>query len=226
MQPDLIVTNICKTYTSGRSDLRVLHDVNLTLCRGESIAITGPSGVGKSTLLQIIGTLDQPTSGTVTLFDENPFSLDPKLQAAFRNRQIGFVFQDHHLIPSLSAIENVLLPSLASDSSTDKYLARATWLLEAVGLTDRMEHLPGQLSGGEKQRVAIARSLLLSPRLILADEPTGNLDPISARSITELLLRLQKLEQFMLVVVTHSQELASSLGKQLLLGGISSVPFV
>jgi len=204
----------------------VLHDVNLTLCRGESIAITGPSGVGKSTLLQIIGTLDQPTSGTVTLFDENPFSLDPKLQAAFRNRQIGFVFQDHHLIPSLSAIENVLLPSLASDSSTDKYLARATWLLEAVGLTDRMEHLPGQLSGGEKQRVAIARSLLLSPRLILADEPTGNLDPISARSITELLLRLQKLEQFMLVVVTHSQELASSLGKQLLLGGISSVQFV
>ena len=218
MQPDLILTDICKTYTSERSDLHVLCNVNLSLSRGESIAITGPSGVGKSTLLHIIGTLDQPTSGTVSLFGQDPFALDPKSQAAFRNRQIGFVFQDHHLMPSLTAIENVLLPALATGSSSAEHFDRATQLLETVGLSSRQKHLPGELSGGEKQRVAIARALLLSPKMILADEPTGNLDPASAKSITEVLLSLLTLEQFLLVVVTHSSELASVLAKQLKLG--------
>ena len=217
MQPDLIVSNLYKSYSSGRSDLRVLRDVSLSLSRGESLAITGPSGVGKSTLLQIIGTLDQPTSGSVTLFGEDPFSLDANSQASFRNRQIGFVFQDHHLMPALTAIQNVLLPALATGTSTAEQFTRATQLLESVGLSDRKDHLPGQLSGGEKQRVAIARALLLHPKLLLADEPTGNLDSASAKSITELLLNLQKQETFLLIVVTHSSELAAAMAQRLIL---------
>jgi lipoprotein-releasing system ATP-binding protein len=217
VQPDLIVSNLYKSYSSGRSDLRVLRDVSLSLSRGESLAITGPSGVGKSTLLQIIGTLDQPTSGSVTLFGEDPFSLDANSQASFRNRQIGFVFQDHHLMPALTAIQNVLLPALATGTSTAEQFTRATQLLESVGLSDRKDHLPGQLSGGEKQRVAIARALLLHPKLLLADEPTGNLDSASAKSITELLLNLQKQETFLLIVVTHSSELAAAMAQRLIL---------
>ena len=215
MQPDLIVSDICKTFSSGRSDLHVLRGVSLSLSSGESLAITGPSGVGKSTLLQIIGTLDQPTSGTVSLFGEDPFALDAASQASFRNRQIGFVFQDHHLLPALTAIQNVLLPALAAGSSTKAQFERAKKLIEAVGLGERVDHLPGELSGGEKQRIAIARALLLQPKLVLADEPTGNLDPVSAKSITELLLNLQKQENFLLIVVTHSSELASAMGQRL-----------
>jgi lipoprotein-releasing system ATP-binding protein len=217
VQPDLIVSNVFKSFSSGRADLNVLNGVSLSLSSGESLAITGPSGVGKSTLLQIIGTLEQPTSGSVTLFGENPFALNTKSQAEFRNRQIGFVFQDHHLLPALTAIQNVLLPALASGSSTAEQHARATELLEAVGLSDRASHLPGELSGGEKQRIAIARSLLLKPKLILADEPTGNLDPASAKSVTELLLNLQKQESFLLIVVTHSMEVAAAMGQRLML---------
>ncbi|MCY2973497.1 MAG: ABC transporter ATP-binding protein [Planctomycetota bacterium] len=217
MQPDLVVNNICKTFSSGRSELHILRGVSLSLSSGESLAITGPSGVGKSTLLQIIGTLDQPTSGTVTLFGEDPFALDAQSQASFRNRQIGFVFQDHHLMPALTAIQNVLLPALAAGASTAEQYARARELLEAVGLSERADHLPGELSGGEKQRIAIARSLLLKPKLVLADEPTGNLDPVSAKSITELLLNLQKQESFLLIVVTHSLEVAAAMGQRLML---------
>jgi len=217
VQPDLVVSNICKTFSSGRSDLHVLRGVSLSLSSGESLAITGPSGVGKSTLLQIIGMLDQPTSGTVTLFGEDPFTLDAQSQASFRNRQIGFVFQDHHLLPALTAIQNVLLPALAAGSSTVEQYARARELLEAVGLSERADHLPGELSGGEKQRIAIARALLLKPKLVLADEPTGNLDPISAKSITELLLNLQKQESFLLIVVTHSLDVAAAMGQRLML---------
>jgi lipoprotein-releasing system ATP-binding protein len=217
VQPDLVVSNICKTFSSGRSDLQILRGVSLSLSNGESLAITGPSGVGKSTLLQIIGTLDQPTSGTISLFGEDPFALDAQSQAIFRNQKIGFVFQDHHLMPALTAIQNVLLPALASGASTAQQYARATELLEAVGLSGRANHLPGELSGGEKQRIAIARALLLKPKLILADEPTGNLDPVSAKSITELLLSLQKQENFLLIVVTHSLEVAAAMGQRLVL---------
>jgi lipoprotein-releasing system ATP-binding protein len=151
------------------------------------------------------------------LFGEDPFALDAQSQASFRNRQIGFVFQDHHLMPALTAIQNVLLPALAAGASTPEQYARARELLEAVGLSERADHLPGELSGGEKQRIAIARALLLKPKLVLADEPTGNLDPVSAKSITELLLNLQKQESFLLIVVTHSLDVAAAMGQRLML---------
>jgi len=173
------------------------------------VAIMGPSGVGKSTLLHIIGALEEPTCGTVTLAGCNPFCLPDKELAAFRNQSVGFVFQDHCLLPQCSVVENVLIPTLVANHRVD-YVPRARSLLQQVGLGDRLEHRPAELSGGEKQRVALARALIRRPLLLLCDEPTGNLDRASAAVVASLLLELHRKRENIIVAVTHSVELASS----------------
>lgn len=208
----LVVADVTKEYPTRGDTLVVLRGVSLQLKPGESAAVTGPSGSGKSTLLNVIGTLDSPSSGTVTLDDVSPHGLDEAELAKFRNRRIGFIFQDHHLLPQLSVYENILVPSLASGSPDDATIKRAEMLMTRVGLAERREHRPAELSGGERQRAAVARALLLGPRLLLADEPTGNLDRTNAQAIAHLLLELQKQEQTMLIVVTHSQEMAGMFG--------------
>ncbi len=218
---DLVVSNLVKTYTTAREPLSVLSDISFTLNRRESLAVTGPSGIGKSTLLHILGTLDHPTSGSVSLLGENPFALNEAGQARFRSKHIGFIFQDHHLMPQLNVLENTLLPALANGKIAKEHSARARELLEAVGLSDRLVHLPSELSGGERERVAVARSMLLRPTLILADEPTGNLDPQNAQKIGQLLIDLQQRENTLLVVVTHSMELASKMSRQLPLSKVT-----
>jgi lipoprotein-releasing system ATP-binding protein len=197
--------------------LSVLRDVSLEVQRGEAVAVMGPSGSGKSTLLHILGTLDRPTRGTVRLGDQDPFALsEPKL-ADFRNRSIGFVFQDHHLLPQCSVLENVLIPTLAGHDDNGKTKEWALKLLERVGLSDRLNHRPAELSGGERQRVAVARALIHHPPLLLADEPTGNLDRVKADEIGRLLLDLHREEQTVLVVVTHSRRLADLLPRVLVM---------
>ena len=175
----------------------------------------GPSGSGKSTLLNILGTLDHPTSGTYTLNNIDPFNLAEDELAAFRNANIGFIFQEHHLLPQLSVLENVLIPTMANGKPSPDDVSRAESLIARVGLTDRSHHRPAELSGGERERVAVARSLICGPSLLLADEPTGNLDRKNAQQIGELLLEIQQAEDMILVVVTHSSELAGMLGQQL-----------
>jgi lipoprotein-releasing system ATP-binding protein len=211
----LVVQRLGKSYPTRSGELVVLRDLNLEMKPGESLAILGPSGSGKSTLLQILGALDRPTTGTVRLGDQEPFSLNDDALARFRNRRIGFVFQDHHLLPQCSVLENVLIPTLA-DSNVDRSAleSRARTLLDRVGLSQRLDHRPAELSGGERQRVAIARSLILQPTLLLADEPTGNLDRKTAHAVAELLLELHRQEQTIFIVVTHSVELAKMLPKQ------------
>ena len=211
---DLAVSHVAKSYPTRGEPLAVLNDVSLHLAPGENVAILGPSGSGKSTLLHVIGTLDAPTSGTVVLGGQDPFILSEPSLAHFRNRNIGFVFQDHHLLPQLSVLENVLVPALAEGRPDRATQERAGALIERVGLASRRDHRPAELSGGERQRVAVARALLRQPLLVLADEPTGSLDRVNARSIGELLLELQRQEQTMLIVVTHSLELADLLDRQ------------
>ena len=203
----LNVTNLTKEYPTPRGPLRVLSDVTLSLSPGDAVSIMGPSGTGKSTLLYIIGALEPPTSGTVTLNNQNPFELSEKQLAEFRNKEIGFVFQDHCLLPQCSVLENVLTPTIISKdgkNATD----RAHDLLKQVGLADRLDHRPAELSGGEKQRVSLARALILQPKLLLCDEPTGNLDHQSAEVVASMLLDLHQQQQTILIVVTHSAELA------------------
>lgn len=212
----LILSNICKEYPTPQEPLTILRNVNLTMHSGESLAITGPSGSGKSTLLHILGTLDLPTSGSLRFDDVDPKSLSERELALFRNRQIGFVFQDHHLLPQCNVLENVLVPTLArSDRNPDQDTERALMLIERVGLSARREHRPAALSGGERQRVSVARSLIMNPALVLADEPTGNLDRQNALWIGELLQFLPQEENIILVVVTHSLELASRFSRHL-----------
>lgn len=216
----LAATDLCKSYPTPGEPLHVLRDVSLTLQPGDSLAIVGPSGAGKSTLLHILGTLDEPSSGKVELAGVDPFQLSETQLARFRNREIGFIFQDHHLLPQLSVIENVLVPALAAGRPDAETKRRAVELLQRVGLASRQTHLPGELSGGERERVAVARALVNRPKLILADEPTGNLDTRTAQTITALLLRLQQEEQAILVTVTHSQTLAAAMAdKQTLIDG-------
>ena len=212
----LIAKNISKKYASGDGEpLEILSDVSLNLSPGENVAIIGPSGSGKSTFLAILGTLDQPTSGNVLLDEMDPFQLDEEDLARFRNQEIGFVFQDHHLLPQCNVLENVLVPFLADGVAGSAAVTRAKTLIQEVGLTDRLLHRPAQLSGGEKQRVAIARSLIRQPKVLLADEPTGNLDPSTASSVMDLLIELQQEQQTMMVVVTHSTELAGRLQRRM-----------
>jgi lipoprotein-releasing system ATP-binding protein len=212
----LIVSDLSKDYPTRTGPLSVLRGASFNLDRSEALAIMGPSGSGKSTLLHILGALDQPTSGTVTLENQNPFSLPERELAAFRNRRIGFVFQDHHLLPQCSVLENVLIPTLVSrDTQPMQTEAYARQLLERVGLAGRLDHRPAELSGGERQRVAVARALVLKPVLLLADEPTGNLDHTNAQGVGELLMDLHRQENNILVVVTHSADLAKLLPKRM-----------
>ena len=204
----LVVTNVSKQFPTRGEGLTVLRGVSLACELGENVAILGPSGSGKSTLLHILGTLDRPTAGTVTLCGEDPFQLSEAGVASFRNRHVGFVFQDHHLLPQLSVLENVLIPTLAEGRPDEATVARAKDLLARVGLSERLEHRPAELSGGERQRVGVARALIRQPKLILADEPTGNLDRTNALAVGRLLVDLQLEEQAILVVVTHSADLA------------------
>lgn len=217
--PELIASNVIKEYPTRAEPLVVLRGVSLELSLGQNVAIVGPSGCGKSTLLHLLGTLDSPTSGKITLQGVNPFELDEPHLAAFRNRQIGFIFQDHHLLPQCSVLENVLLPTIPDHAAPAERLARARMLLDRVGLASRLDHRPAELSGGERQRAAVARSLINRPILLLADEPTGNLDRTNAAGIGQLLLEMQTQENAMLVVVTHSSELAALMQRQLTLDG-------
>jgi lipoprotein-releasing system ATP-binding protein len=207
MADGLVATDVRKEYPGSAGSLTILDGVSLSLQPGESVCVMGPSGSGKSTLLAILGALESPTSGSVALAGEDPARLGEKDLAAFRNRRVGFVFQDHCLLPQLSALENVLLPSLVAPPDAAR-AARAKELLEAVGLGARLDHRPTQLSGGEKQRVAIARALVMQPALVLCDEPTGNLDARAAEAVGTLLTDLHRRLRSVLVVVTHSAELA------------------
>ena len=210
----LKVDHISKEYPSPRGTLRILSDVSLSLSRGEAISIMGPSGSGKSTLLYVLGALEPPTSGTVTLDGHDPFQLNARQLAAFRNKEIGFIFQDHCLLPQCSVIENVLTPTLVSENH-DNADHRARELIEQVGLRERIDHRPAELSGGEKQRVALARALIMKPQLVLCDEPTGNLDQKSADAIASLFLELHERQQTILIVVTHNPELAARFPRRL-----------
>ena len=211
---DLVVEEIAREFATRGEPLVVLRNASFTINAGESLAILGPSGSGKSTLLHILGTLDRPTGGKVMLDGVDPFQLHEPELAKFRNEQIGFVFQDHHLLPQLSVLENILVPAVANGAATSLQAQRAKTLIDRVGLADRIDHRPAELSGGERQRVAVARALVLAPRLVLADEPTGNLDPTNAQSMTELLLQLQGDEPTILIVVTHSEQAAGQLSRR------------
>ncbi len=204
----LQVTNLTKSYPTPRGPLTVLSDVSFSLAPGEAAAVMGPSGAGKSSLLYLLGALEPPSAGTVTLDGINPFLLKPRELAAFRNTSVGFVFQDHCLLPQCSVLENVLIPTLVAADS-DRPADRARELIDRVGLRDRIDHRPGELSGGERQRVAIARALIQGPRLLLCDEPTGNLDRASADNVAALLFDLHRRQNTILIVVTHSLPLAS-----------------
>ena len=208
----LEVDRISKSFPVPAGELRVLDGVSFRLAPGERMAIMGPSGSGKSTLLSILGALEQPTGGTARLDGADPCSMTADGRASFRNRRIGFVFQEHHLLPGCTAVDNVVLPALATGSVSRDIEVRARRLLERVGLGDRLGSLPAELSGGERQRVAVARALVLSPRLILADEPTGQLDAHAAATVTELLVELAAEMGGMLVVVTHAEAVAARVG--------------
>jgi len=205
----LQVTDLSKAYPTPRGALRVLSGVSFDMAPGDAAAIMGPSGSGKSSLLYILGGLEPPTSGTVTLDGRNPFQLSATDLAAFRNQEIGFVFQDHCLLPQCTVLENVLIPTLVAPGKADE--ARARELIEQVGLADRIDHRPAELSGGERQRVAIARALVRGPHLLLCDEPTGNLDRAAADNVASVLLDLHALKKTILIVVTHSVQLAERL---------------
>jgi lipoprotein-releasing system ATP-binding protein len=209
----LNVANLSKEYPTPRGQLAVLSDVSFSLAPGDAAAIMGPSGSGKSSLLYVLGTLEPPTSGTVTLDGRDPFQLPAAQLAAFRNESVGFVFQDHCLLPQCTVLENVLIPTLVATGRNGDSVGdtdRARRLVEQVGLSARIDHRPGGLSGGERQRVAIARALVREPHLLLCDEPTGNLDRASAEQVASLLLDLHRQRQGILIVVTHSAPLAAN----------------
>jgi lipoprotein-releasing system ATP-binding protein len=210
----LLVENVTKEYPTRGEPLVVLRGVSLELSPGQNAAIVGPSGSGKSTLLSIVGTLEPPTGGRVLLDGVDPTQLDEPQLAAFRNRRIGFVFQDHYLLPQCSVLENVLMPAVPAGAVRRETLDRAHTLIERVGLKDRLDHRPADLSGGERQRAALARALINSPDVLLADEPTGNLDHATADRMGRLLLDLQSQEPMMLIVVTHSPRLAGMMQRQ------------
>lgn len=209
----LDAAGLCKSYPTRSGELTVLTGVDLRLSAGQSLAIMGPSGSGKSTLLNILGLLESPSAGHYRLEDQDALSLSESQRASMRNSRIGFVFQDHHLLPQCNVVENVLVPTLVGprDAAATE---RATLLLERVGLTGRLSHRPAELSGGERQRVAIARALIRNPVLLIADEPTGNLDAGSAGQVMDLLQGLQQQQNMMLIVVTHSDSIAGRFARR------------
>lgn len=208
MSAALEIQGLVKRYDTEAGAVEVLRGIDLELAAGERVAVTGPSGCGKSTLLHVVGGLDAPTEGRVRLGGVDPYALSEPELARFRNRSIGFVFQDSHLLPQYDVVENVLLPTLAFGDAPADADGRARALLERVGLGHRLTHRPSQLSGGERQRVAVARAMISDPELLLCDEPTGSLDPASAGSVADLLFELQAERGNLLVVVTHSEDLA------------------
>jgi len=209
----LNANHLSKSYPTPAGDLTVLRDVTLSLNAGEAACVMGPSGSGKSTLLYIIGGLEPPTSGTVQLDGKDPYALSADALAAFRNKDVGFVLQDHCLLPQCTVLENVLVPTLVgvADATAPD---RAKALLDQVGLGERLHHRPAELSGGEKQRAAIARALIRKPRLILCDEPTGNLDSETAATVADLLISLHAQQQAIMVLVTHSETLGARFSKR------------
>lgn len=213
-RPFLQIRNLRKSFDMGGEKLDVLKGLNLDVQRGEILAVLGASGVGKSTLLHILGTLERPTGGSVLYDSEEVFDLGPRELARFRNRQVGFVFQFHHLLPEFTAVENALMPAIISGMEKAKAAVRAEAILRELGLGSRLGHRPGELSGGEKQRVAIARALILEPKVLLADEPTGNLDTITGSAIHDLIVDLNRRTGVTVVVATHNQSLAERTSRQ------------
>ena len=211
----LRVLDLHKEFDLQHDTVKVLNGVSFDAERGEPIVVTGPSGSGKSTLLHILGTLEPPTSGTVQIDSRSPFDWPERELARFRNQTIGFVFQEHHLLPQYSVMENVLLPTLAASATSAGKVDRSRELLDRVGLSHRVEHRPGQLSGGERQRVAIARALINHPRILLCDEPTGSLDTATAGQVSDVLFDLHERERMLMLVVTHSLELAARFPRHL-----------
>ena len=212
---DLIVDNVTKEYPTRSDPLVVLRGISFDLQAGRNLAIVGPSGSGKTTLLNLLGALESATSGTIRLDGQNPATLSDKDVSAFRNHKIGFVFQEHHLLPQCSVLENVLIPTIAGGGTKPSDIDRARGLLDRVGLGDRLDHRPAELSGGQRQRTAIARALIRLPVLVLADEPTGNLDQSTAAQVADLLLELQEAERNMLITVTHSAALARRMQRRM-----------
>ncbi len=210
----LSVRDLHKSFSEGGSEIHVLRGVNLDLVEGERLAIVGASGVGKSTLLHIIGTLDRPTSGKILFEGEELPLADEARLCQFRNRQVGFIFQFHYLLPDFTALDNVMFPALIQGMDAPQAKSEAERLLELVGLKERMSHRPGKLSGGEQQRVAVARAVILKPKLVLADEPTGSLDQRIGEEVQDLLFRLNEEHKIALVVATHNREFADKIGRR------------
>ncbi len=204
----IILTNLSKTFVKDGNKIEVLRNLNLEVEKGDSLAVVGVSGAGKSTLIHILGTLDHPTSGTLSIAGKNVFEWSEKKIAAFRNSTIGFVFQFNNLLPEFSALENAMMPALISGMSKQQAIRQARQLLDEVGLEHRLKHKPGELSGGEQQRVAIARALVMEPEILLADEPTGNLDTETGKKIEDILVNLNTTKKITLIVVTHNKLLA------------------
>jgi lipoprotein-releasing system ATP-binding protein len=220
----LQVQDLCKTYTSNGTVTEVLNRVNLTVHTGDLMAIIGPSGAGKSTLLHILGTLDHPTGGHVLYRETDIFSRTPQELARFRNKRIGFIFQFHHLLPEFTAYENTCMPAIIAGGDERQYSEKARDLLERIGLGNRMHHKPGELSGGEQQRVAVARALIMEPELVLADEPTGNLDSHTGGEVFDLLLELNAQMRTTLIIVTHNEEFARRMPRCITLRDGAVVP--
>lgn len=214
-EPLIRVRGLTRSFRKDSQLIEVLRGVDLDVYDGESLAITGASGVGKSTLMHILGTLDRPSSGSVLYAGQDVFRWEDRELARFRNRTIGFVFQFHHLLPELTALENVMMPALIQGIRRSRAASMARDMLGELGMLDRLDHKPGELSGGEQQRVAIARALVLEPRVILADEPTGNLDRRTGEGVEELLLEVRRRVAATLVVVTHNPGLSRKMGRQL-----------
>ncbi len=209
------VQQLYKCFGNGAKRVEVLKGIDLTFLQSEKAAIVGASGVGKTTLLHILGTLDRPTSGKVLYQGKDVFAMKEREVALFRNREIGFVFQFHHLLPEFNALENTMMPCLIQGIPRKEAASRAESILTLVGLKDRLSHKPGELSGGEQQRVAVARALVLEPKVLLADEPTGNLDTKTGESVFDLLQSLNQIKGVMLIVVTHNLKLADRLPRQI-----------